>query len=180
MGINNETDIHSLDIIVENRTAVTLSETGPFDFGVFIQPALLFPNFLFPETSNFIIYDSVLRLTVMCGPFVSFSRKGLEIYAGAGMNFLAMVIRHNEQSEGLGNIYYERFELNAGAGVDFGLKFNFRALFLKLGGIGSYDFRRWITYTSKFADHAGWEKPLFEIRPFLIIGFHPEKGKQGK
>jgi hypothetical protein len=180
LEISHRADVHSLDTIVENKTAAIFLGTGPFHFGLFIQSALLFPNFLFPETSHFVIYDSVLRLTVLGGPYVNFFWKRLDIYAGAGMHFLVTMVRHDEQSEGLGNIYYERFEADTGIGIDLGIKINFGIFFLKIGGISVYDFRRWTSYTSKFADYAGWEGPLFEIRPFLIAGFSPKKGNGKK
>jgi hypothetical protein len=164
-------DIQSIDMILQNQSSYTVKDGGRFQWGVSAHSALLFRNFLLPETSHFVIYDFSARLPVLAGPFIALRAGFLELYCSAGPHILFTIVRHNEPLAGLGNSYLERFEMNTGAGIDGGARFHLRRVFFNLGVVFAYDLLRWVSYSSKFGDYAGWETPMTELRPYLLLGF---------
>jgi hypothetical protein len=170
-------DIQSIDMILQNQSSYAVKSEGRFQWGFSAHSALLFRNFLLPETSHFVIYDFSARLPVLAGPFIALRVGGVELYCSAGPHILFTIVRHNEPSASLGNSYLEWFAVNTGVGIDGGARFQLRRVFFNLGVTFAYDFLRWVSSSSKFGDYAGWESPVTELRPYLLFGFSLERRK---
>lgn len=172
-------DVHSVDMVFNNYTAFAFPLNPSLRAGFFARTDLMRPNSLFPETSNYVIYDFSLRAALLLGPFANFSwgkEKRFEIRFGAGLQFLGTFISHNESSAYSGDIHYERIALTIDAGLETAFRFRFgrrKNWALDLGGVFVWNFSRYMSYKSKFSDYSGFTDNyrMIEVRPSIMIGY---------
>jgi hypothetical protein len=124
-----------------------------------------------------------MKMNVMAGPGIILPIGRISLYFGIGCTVLGTTVSHEEESEYLGAVKYERFVVNTGVGCRLGMEWSMtKNLFLSLDCILMYDFSNYTSFTSKFGDFSGFTDnyAMFEIRPHVSIGVYLTEFKKSK